>query len=117
MAKIVVIEDESALRAMIAEELEDLGHTVVTAVNGEQGLAAILEHRPQFVCCDVNMPVMNGLALKQKLNALGLGPNELTFIFVSARVDRNDIADGLMLGADHYLTKPIDMDRLATLVS
>lgn len=115
MATVVVIEDEADLRDLIVEELQDQGHDVLASANGEQGLAAILKHKPRFVCCDINMPVMNGFAVKHKLNTLGIGPEQLTFIFITARSDKNDVADGLMIGADYYLTKPIDIERLIAL--
>lgn len=114
MARVVVIEDESALRDMIAEVIEDLGHTVLTADNGETGLALILKEHPDFICCDINMPTMNGLVLKQKLN--DLHDISATFIFITARADRTDMVGALMLGADHYLTKPLDMEKLAKIL-
>ena len=112
MSTVVVIEDEPDLRRLIVEELVDHGHKVIEAANGEQGLAAILAHKPRYVCCDINMPVMNGFALRQALHGMAPGLTDMTFIFITARADKRDIADGLMLGADHYLTKPINMDQL-----
>jgi DNA-binding response OmpR family regulator len=116
MAKIVVVEDEAALRSMIVEELEDLGHEVHSAPDGEAGLALIGEVQPKIICCDINMPKMNGFQLKATLQEQSVVGDDTVFIFISANSSKNDIADGLMLGADHYFTKPIDFDRLAKIV-
>lgn len=115
MAKVVLIEDDDALRRMMAEEIESLGHAVAQARDGEEGLAAIERDRPDVVCADIGMPRLNGFQLKQRLDAKPDGPRPL-FVFVSGRDSRGDVADGLMLGAAHYLTKPVDFDRLATIL-
>ncbi len=115
MAKVVLVEDEDALRRMLAEEIEALGHTVAQARDGEEGLEAIRRVRPDVVCVDVGMPKINGFQLKQRLDASTTGPHP-KFVFVSGRDKRGDVADGLMLGADHYLTKPVDMDRLEAIL-
>lgn len=116
MATVVIVEDEPALQAMIAEELEDLGHTVHRASDGAAGLDLIRRVKPTIICCDINMPKMSGLEMKEKLRADPSVSTDIMFIFISANASKNDIADGLMLGADHYFTKPIDFDRLAKIV-
>lgn len=116
MVKIVVIEDEIDLRRMIVEELEDLGHEVHEAVNGEEGLRKIEQVKPQVICSDINMPKMNGFEMKEALDTMGLIDEKTVFIFISANSTKVDIADGLMVGAAHYFTKPIDFDRLASVL-
>ena len=117
MARIVVVEDDTVLRGMIAEELQDLGHTVKVAPDGEAGLQMIRAEKPDVICCDINMPRMNGFQLKAKLQEAGVTNDRTMFVFISANTSKNDIADGLMLGADHYFTKPIDFDRLARVIA
>ena len=117
MAKIIVVEDDTVLRGMIAEELQDLGHTVKVASDGVAGLDMIRAEKPDVICCDINMPRMNGLQLKAKLQEHGAADDKTLFVFISANTGKNDIADGLMLGADHYFTKPIDFDRLAKVIA
>ena len=112
MANIVVVEDEAALREIIVEELEDLGHTVHPASDGEQGLAAIRQHRPDIVLADINMPRMNGYQMRKRLMTEEPELAKRPFIYVSALAEKSDIADGLILGADHYATKPIDFGKL-----
>jgi two-component system response regulator AtoC len=116
MARIVVVEDEEVLRGILVEEIEDMGHEALAADNGETALALIRETRPAVICSDVNMPGMNGLELRRRLESEGLMDPAPTFIFISANASSVDIADGLMAGADHYFTKPIDFDRLAAVI-
>ena len=116
MTKVLVVEDDLEIAGLIREELIDAGHEVVMAKNGVEGLAAAAQHRPQVICCDVNMPQMNGLQLKKNLDQKGLLDDETRFIFVSAQASKSDVADGLMMGADKYITKPIDFDLLISLV-
>ena len=58
------------------------------------------------------MPCMNGFEMKSRLVKLDEDISKTPFIFISAFADASDIADGLMQGADHYITKPIDFDAL-----
>jgi CheY-like chemotaxis protein len=112
MAKIVVVEDEPDLREILVDELSDLGHEVHTASNGVEGLSAIQTTRPELILADINMPKMNGYEMRQRLMDSDPELAKRPFIFVSAYADKSDIADGLMLGADHYVTKPIDFAAL-----
>ncbi len=116
MATILVVEDEADIRALIAEELEDLGHEVHVESDGQAGLEAAIKLRPSIVCCDVNMPRMNGLQMKQALDEADALPPGARFIFISAQTSKSDVDDGMRTGADFYLTKPIDFDQLEKLV-
>lgn len=117
MARVVIIEDEPELRAMIAEEIADLGHEVHVASDGEEGLALIRAKAPSIICSDINMPRMNGFELRRRLEAEGLITSATTFIFISANSTKADVADGLMMGAEYYFTKPIDFEKLAVVVT
>ena len=112
MALIVVVEDEAALQELIVDEMVDCGHEVHAASNGEEGLALIARIRPDVILADINMPKMNGYQMRSALVENHPSLSKTPFIFVSAYADKSDIADGLMLGADHYITKPIDFDVL-----
>ena len=112
MARIALIEDEVDLMDLIREELEDNRHEVETAMNGEAGLQLIRRIRPDIILADINMPKMNGFQLRNELQNNHPDLAEIPFIFVSAFADSNDIADGLIIGASHYITKPIDFDEL-----
>ncbi len=112
MAIVLCIEDEAHLREIIVEELEDEGYDVLEANNGREGLDMILRHRPDMVVSDITMPQMNGHELLLELRENHPKFAELPFIFLSALADKSQVIEGLELGADDYLTKPIDYDML-----
>jgi CheY-like chemotaxis protein len=112
MAKILVIEDEPELRELLVAELEDFGHRTIQAVNGEQGLQKVLSETPDIILADINMPKMNGHQLRGRLQQEHPQHAKIPFLFVSALADDADIADGQMIGVDHYITKPINFDQL-----
>lgn len=112
MAKIVVIEDEADLRDILVEELTDMGHEIAVAVNGEEGLAVILEQTPDLILADINMPKLDGRELRKRLTRDHPDHAAIPYCFMSAFADQQDISDGLETGATHYFTKPIDYGEL-----
>lgn len=112
MTKILCVEDEPTIRIEIAEFLIDEGYKVLQASNGAEGLEAVLKDPPDLVVSDVDMPVMDGHALVHEIRANHPELNEIPFIFLSAQADRIAVTKGRKLGADAYLTKPIDFDML-----
>lgn len=112
MTKILCIEDEADIRQVLVDELSDVGYEVLEAADGQQGLDTILQQKPDLVLCDITMPVMDGHALLQTLRANHPELAELPFIFLSALADRKHIVVGKKLGADDYLTKPVDFEVL-----
>lgn len=111
MKKILVIEDESPVRANIVELLEFEDFEVVSAENGFLGALWAQEHLPDLIICDVMMPEING---HEVLQALQQDPMTATipFIFLTAMTDKADIRHGMELGADDYLTKPFSAEEL-----
>lgn len=116
MATIVVIEDEVRLRDLIIDELEDAGHAVHAASDGVEGLEIIENTTPDVVCCDVNMPRMNGLQMKVEIESRREQIGEHLFIFISAQVSQTDVDEAKAIGADHYIKKPIDYDHLMEVI-
>jgi class 3 adenylate cyclase len=116
MALILCIDDEEPLRRLITAELRDAGYQTLEAADGRAGLAAIQTHAPDLILCDVNMPLMNGYELLSELRELHPHLAEAPFVFLSALADRRDIIAGKRLGADDYLTKPVDMEVLIATV-
>lgn len=112
MAKVLVIEDEQELREIIVAELEDFGHRTIEAADGEQGLQKTLSDKPDIIVADINMPKMNGHQLRGHLQKNYPEHAKIPFMFLSALADPADIADGMMVGVDHYLTKPVNFDML-----
>lgn len=116
MPRILCVEDEAAIRAEVVEELQDAGYETLEACNGQEGLEAIQKHKPDLVISDITMPIMDGHELVKALREKHPEMAELPFIFLSALADRDHILDGKKLGADDYLTKPIDFEMLLATV-
>jgi DNA-binding response OmpR family regulator len=115
--KILCIEDDRETAALIAEELVDRGYDVTVAHDGREGLAAILRTMPNLVLSDISMPAMSGFELLDSLVALSPRFSRMPFIFLTALTDRDNELKGRQLGADDYVTKPIDFDMLAAIIS
>lgn len=115
--KILCIEDDRDTAALIAEDLGERGYEVIAAQDGHAGLAAILAHGPDLVLCDINMPVLSGFEVLERLTAMAPRFQDVPFVFLTALSDRDSELRGRQLGADDYVTKPIDFDLLATILS
>jgi DNA-binding NarL/FixJ family response regulator len=115
--KILCIEDDRETAALIAEELVDRGYEVVLAHDGREGLAAVLRTMPDLVLSDISMPAMSGFELLESLVALAPRFSKMPFVFLTALTDRDNELKGRQLGADDYVTKPIDFDMLAAIIT
>lgn len=102
--KILLIEDEYAIRETLGELLRLNGHSVLAASNGPEGVALAAQH-PELILCDVGLPGMDGFEVIRAVQQL---PNcrDVPFIFLTARATREDQRRGMALGADDYITKP-----------
>lgn len=107
MNKILLIEDNMEVRENTAEILELSGYQVTTANDGKQGLEKLKEVHPDLIICDIMMPVLDGYGV---LHIISKNPEtaHIPFIFLTAKVEREDIRKGMNQGADDYLTKPFD---------
>jgi DNA-binding NarL/FixJ family response regulator len=115
--RILCIEDDRETAALIAEELVDRGYAVSVAHDGREGLAAILRTMPDLVLSDISMPAMSGFELLESLVALAPRFSKMPFVFLTALTDRDNELKGRHLGADDYVTKPIDFELLATIIT
>jgi DNA-binding response OmpR family regulator len=115
--RILCIEDDRDTAALICEELIDRGFDVDVAYNGPDGLAAILKQPPDLVLSDVGMPGMSGFQLLERLTSLAPRFESVPFVFLTALGDRESEIKGWRLGADDYLTKPVDYDVLAARIN
>lgn len=110
--KILCIEDDRETAALIAEELVERGFEVSVAYGGQEGLLAIMKSTPDLVLCDISMPSMTGLEVLKRLNEIAPRFGKIPLVFLTALADRDNELKGRRLGADDYVTKPIDFDRL-----
>jgi two-component system, OmpR family, alkaline phosphatase synthesis response regulator PhoP len=112
--KILIADDEPHLRLLLEQTLEPLeerGVELLTAANGGEALELIRKERPSLVLLDVMMPVMNGFDVCRAVKA---DPSlKATWVIIlTAKGQEIDRATGAEVGADQYLTKPFDPDRL-----
>jgi DNA-binding response OmpR family regulator len=114
--KILCIEDDRETASLIAEELAERGYDVHVARDGREGFAAILKLLPDLVLSDISMPVMSGFELLERLTSLAPRFGNIPFVFLTALTDRDNELKGRQLGADDYVTKPIDFDRLDAII-
>ena len=115
--RILCIEDDRDTASLICEELVDRGFEVRVAYNGREGLAAILKDPPDLVLSDVGMPGMSGFELLRTLTSMEPRFESMPFVFLTALGDHDSELKGWQLGADDYLTKPVDYDVLAALIT
>ena len=114
--KILVIEDEAAIRTNISLMLKGEGYTVSGAENGRRGVELAREFLPDLVLCDVMMPELDGFGVLDALRAEARFA-DLPFLFLTALDDRASMRRGMNLGADDYLTKPFTRDDLLEAVT
>jgi len=114
--KILCIEDDHETAALIGEELVERGYEVTLAHDGRAGFAAILKDTPDLVLSDISMPVMSGFELLERLTAVAPRFGNVPFVFLTALTDRDNELKGRQLGADDYVTKPIDFDVLDAII-
>ncbi|WP_215543440.1 response regulator transcription factor [Amycolatopsis sp. CA-230715] len=106
---VLVVDDEPAVRAALADALELQSYRVRTAPDGESALRAIAEARPDLIVLDVVMPGLDGLAVCRAVRAAG---DRTPILVLTARSASRDRIDGLDAGADDYVVKPYDLGEL-----
>ncbi len=110
-ARILVVEDEEAISQLLAYNLEREGFRVDIARDGEEGLVAVAETRPDLLLLDWMLPKVSGVELCRQLRARG-ETREIPIIMLTARGEEEDRIRGLDIGADDYVTKPFSMSEL-----
>ena len=111
MKSILVIEDTSEVREEICDILQMEGYNTYWAVNGAEGLQLAKEKLPDLVVTDILMPVMDGYQFFRELKKYNATQN-IPVIFLSAKASKQDIRNGMNLGADDYLIKPLSPEDL-----
>jgi DNA-binding response OmpR family regulator len=115
--RILCVEDDRDTASLICEDLSDRGFDVTVAYNGRDGLASILKEPPDLVLSDVGMPGMSGFELLERLTSMAPRFECIPFVFLTAFGDRHSELRGWQLGADDYLSKPVDYEVLAARIS
>lgn len=111
--RLLLIEDDQALRQGLARQLEAEGYRVEQAADGEEGLYHAKEFPFDLAIVDLGLPKLNGLTIVQRLRAAG---SDMPLLVLTARSTWQDKVAGLEAGADDYVVKPFDYPELAARV-
>jgi len=106
---LLVVDDEEIIQDFLCEFLGQQGYRVTSADNGQEGLARIREARPDLVISDVNMPLMSGIELLQRLREI---PDAPPVILLTGYADIGTAIEALKIGAHDYMLKPVQTDDL-----
>ena len=106
---ILVVDDESAIRDLISEVLNIAGFQVTTSPDGLDALNQIRRSKFDLILLDVNLPKVDGFTILEKVRESA--PTQ-PIIMLSARTDKDDVVNGLRLGADDYVRKPFSVEEL-----
>lgn len=111
--RVLVVDDERAIRDVVEMALTKAGFSVLTAVDGADGLTMVRDHEPECILLDVMMPKIDGLSLIPLLRRM----TEVPIVMLTARGDVRDRVAGLEAGADDYLAKPFEVSELIARVN
>ena len=105
----MIVDDEPGVRALLRDTLSIAGFETIEASDGMSALTLLRTNKPALMVIDVNMPLMDGFELVERLRTT----NDLTpVLMLTARDDKSDIARGLKIGADDYVVKPFGIEEL-----
>ena len=105
--KILIVDDELFNIDYLQQELEDSNYDLISAYNGKEALDKIKTEMPDLVLLDLMMPVMDGFAVLRQIKA-DLDLRDIPVIIISAANNSRSVVKGIKLGAEDYITKPID---------
>jgi len=107
---LLLVEDQHSIASNIAQYMEDKGHVMDFATQGQQALELALEQFYDLIILDLNLPVMDGLEVCRQLRAKS--PRHVPILMLTARDSLEDKVAGFETGADDYLTKPFSLQEL-----
>jgi DNA-binding response OmpR family regulator len=106
---VLIVDDDAPSRTVLGIVCGSRGHAVIEAASGADALVAARERRPDLILLDVSLPDMSGLEVCSRLRDAG---TTTPILMLSGHADPDDVARGLRLGADVYLTKPYELREL-----
>lgn len=112
MGRVLVVDDEQAIRELVGMGLRYHGYDVTTVANGRDALEAVRTARPDLVVLDVMLPDLEGFEVGRRIRRLDPAGAPLPVIFLTARDTTDDKVEGLRLGGDDYVTKPFSVEEL-----
>jgi DNA-binding response OmpR family regulator len=108
--KVLMADDEPDVLGVMAKRIKSAGYEVITAVDGEEAWDKIVAEDPDIILLDLTMPKLEGFEVLKRLREKPPTKKWQPVIIVSGREELKDIQQGFTLEADHYLTKPCNMD-------
>ena len=114
--RVLVVDDEPDIVALVAYHLAKSGYSVSTATSGPEGLAAARRDKPSIVVLDLMLPGLSGLEVMEELRS-DSATSRIAVLMLTARREESDRIKGLTLGADDYLTKPFSPQELVLRVA
>ena len=109
MAKVMLVDDDASMHALIGRIVNDAGYEFCGAYDGTDGLDVLLEEHPDVLLLDVMLPGMNGYEVCRKMREQG---RRIPIIFLSAKGDIVDKSIGFEAGGDDYVVKPFSNEEL-----
>ena len=127
--KILVIDDDKTLRFVVSQTLSKAGHQIieaendffdaqekfVEAENGEQGIQKVMAEKPDLILLDVMMPDVSGLEVCAQLKK-NPATQSIPIFMLTGRTQVQDIEEALAAGADNYISKPFDPQKLSRII-
>lgn len=114
-AKILIVDDDPALRTLLRKMLGEQGYTIVEAEDGQQALAILIQSLPDLIISDIRMPQMDGFEFFKRLSKNPLWSG-IPFIYLTAYNDYESYRQSKELGIDDFLSKPVDMPLLLSVI-
>jgi len=115
-AKILIVDDEIDIVNTVQYRLKSCDFDVITANDGKEGLEKVISEKPDLVLLDINMPIMDGHEMLERIRSRPDLKN-IPVIMLTAYSDRRDISKAADLGIEHYVTKPFDFTDLMEKIS
>lgn len=113
---ILVIDDDTALATLIVKLLQTKGYNAIGVIDPVEGVAQAQTLQPELIICDVIMPTMSGYEVLETCRQHAATAS-IPFMFLTSKSARKDVMEGLNLGADNYLSKPVNSEELLAAVA
>jgi CheY-like chemotaxis protein len=113
--KLLIADDEPAVRALVHATLEDEDYQIIEAGDGVEALELVRAENPSLVLLDIMMPRLNGLDVCRAIKG-DAGTSDIVVVMLTAQARERDREHGIAAGADHYFTKPFSPLALLDLV-
>lgn len=111
MATLLLVEDNEMNRDMLSRRLEKKGYTVLLAVDGREGIASALQHKPDLILMDMSLPEVDGWEATKQIKS-NSETQHIPLIALTAHAMAGDREKALEAGCNDYDTKPVDFQRL-----